>query len=338
MTVAGKPSFISLGFAAQDRSSGVADTATIARDRPIDGLSDWLSELGSQKSNQNSKRSPLTPLLTLERSPTDTIGLLPKFNLSMEVIPAIDLLEGRCVRLYQGDYEQSQVFDDNPVEVARRWADEGATRLHLVDLDGAKAGKPENSQAIAAIAAAVNIPIEVGGGLRDRDRVVALFNLGVRYAILGTAAVETPDLVSTLSAEFPGQIIVGIDARDGKVATRGWLETSEIEAIELVQAMAQRGAAAIIYTDIKRDGTLQGPNLAALRAIAEATTIPIIASGGMSSVADLLSLLTLERLGVGGVIIGRALYTGDIVLKEALRAIGPGRWQDVPTDLGPSFA
>ncbi|MEM6836075.1 MAG: 1-(5-phosphoribosyl)-5-[(5-phosphoribosylamino)methylideneamino]imidazole-4-carboxamide isomerase [Cyanobacteria bacterium P01_C01_bin.120] len=256
----------------------------------------------------------------------------------MEVIPAIDLLEGRCVRLYQGDYEQSQVFDDNPVEVARRWADEGATRLHLVDLDGAKAGKPENSQAIAAIAAAVNIPIEVGGGLRDRDRVVALFNLGVRYAILGTAAVETPDLVSTLSAEFPGQIIVGIDARDGKVATRGWLETSEIEAIELVQAMAQRGAAAIIYTDIKRDGTLQGPNLAALRAIAEATTIPIIASGGMSSVADLLSLLTLERLGVGGVIIGRALYTGDIVLKEALRAIGPGRWQDVPTDLGPSFA
>ncbi|MEM9769758.1 MAG: HisA/HisF-related TIM barrel protein, partial [Cyanobacteria bacterium P01_D01_bin.71] len=159
----------------------------------------------------------------------------------MEVIPAIDLLEGRCVRLYQGDYEQSQVFDDNPVEVARRWAGEGATRLHLVDLDGAKSGKPENSQAIEAIAAAVNIPIEVGGGLRDRDRVAALFKVGVRYAILGTAAVENPDLVSTLSAEFPGQIIVGIDAREGKVATRGWLETSEIEAIALAQDMAQRG-------------------------------------------------------------------------------------------------
>lgn len=256
----------------------------------------------------------------------------------MEVIPAIDLLEGRCVRLYQGNYDQSEVFDENPVEVARRWADEGATRLHLVDLDGAKAGKPENHQAIAAIAAAVDIPIEVGGGLRERDRVAALFDLGVRYAILGTAAVENPELVSTLSSEFPGQIIVGIDARDGKVATRGWLETSEVEAIALAQDMAQRGAAAIIYTDIKRDGTLKGPNMEALRAIAEATTVPIIASGGVSSVTDLLSLLTLERLGVNGVIIGKALYTGDIVLKEALRAVGPGRWQDVPTDLGSSFA
>jgi phosphoribosylformimino-5-aminoimidazole carboxamide ribotide isomerase len=269
---------------------------------------------------------------------TDTIESLLTLIAPMEVIPAIDLLEGRCVRLYQGDYDQSEVFSENPVEVAQRWADEGATRLHLVDLDGAKAGKPENMQAIAAIAAALTIPIEVGGGLRDRDRVAALFDLGVQYAILGTAAVENPELVSTLSHEFPGQIIVGIDARDGKVATRGWLETSELEAIALAQNMAERGAAAVIYTDIKRDGTLQGPNLEALRAIAEATTIPIIASGGMSSVADLLSLLKLERLGVNGVIIGKALYTGDIVLKEALRAIGPGRWQDVPTDLGSSFA
>lgn len=256
----------------------------------------------------------------------------------MEVIPAIDLLEGRCVRLYQGDYDQSEVFDENPVEVARRWADAGATRLHLVDLDGAKAGKPANTQAIEAIAAAVSIPIEVGGGLRDRERVAALFAMGVRYAILGTAAVEDPALVSNLSREFPGQIIVGIDARDGKVATRGWLETSELEAIALAQDMAQRGAAAIIYTDIKRDGTLKGPNMEALRTIAEATDIPIIASGGMSSVSDLLSLLKLERLGVNGVIIGKALYTGAIDLKEALRAIGPGRWQDVPPDLDSSFA
>ena len=256
----------------------------------------------------------------------------------MEVIPAIDLLGGRCVRLYQGDYEQSQIFDEDPVAVARRWAAEGATRLHLVDLDGAKAGKPENMQAIAAIAQAIDIPIEVGGGLRDRDRVAALFDLGVQYAILGTAAVENPDLVNILSAEFPGRILIGIDARDGKVATRGWLETSEVDAIALAQAMSDQGAAAIIYTDIKRDGTLQGPNLEALRAIANATDIPIIASGGMSSVSDLLSLLSLERLGVSGVIIGKALYTGDIVLKEALRAIGPGRWQDVPPHLGSSFA
>ena len=256
----------------------------------------------------------------------------------MEVIPAIDLLAGRCVRLYQGDYEQSQVFDENPVEVAQRWAAAGATRLHLVDLDGAKAGQPENWQAIAAIVAAVNVPIEVGGGLRDRERVAALFDLGVQYAILGTAAVENPDLVSTLSTEFPGQIIVGIAARDGQAATRGWRETSAVEAIALAQDMALRGAAAIIYTDSNRDGTLKGPNLEALRAITEATTVPVIASGGVSSVTDLLSLLTLERLGVNGVIVGKALYTGDISLKEALRAVGPGRWQDVPTDIGPSFA
>lgn len=256
----------------------------------------------------------------------------------MEVIPAIDLLQGHCVRLYQGNYAQSQTFDENPVEVARRWADEGATRLHLVDLDGAKAGKPENWQAISDIAKAIDIPIEVGGGLRDRDRVASLFELGVQYAILGTAAVENPDLVSTLSTEFPGQIIVGIDARDGKVATRGWLETSEVEAISLAQEMTKRGAAAIIYTDIKRDGTLKGPNLDALQSLAEITSIPVIASGGISSVTDLLSLLTLERLGVSGVIIGKALYTGDVVLKEALRAIGPGRWQDVPPNLDSPFA
>ncbi|WP_008309558.1 1-(5-phosphoribosyl)-5-[(5-phosphoribosylamino)methylideneamino]imidazole-4-carboxamide isomerase [Leptolyngbya sp. PCC 6406] len=254
----------------------------------------------------------------------------------MEIIPAIDLLEGRCVRLYQGDYDQSQVYNENPVEVARQWADQGATRLHLVDLDGAKAGKPENGRAIEAIARAVDIPIEVGGGLRDRDRVSALFDLGVRYAILGTAAVENPDLVSELSTEFPGRIIVGIDARDGWVATRGWLETSQVQAVALAQDMAQRGAAAIIYTDIQRDGTLQGPNLPALRELAQAIEIPVIASGGVSSVVDVLSLLALAPVGVSGVIIGKALYTGDIVLKEAIRAAGPGRWQDVPPTLGQS--
>ncbi|MEO0984871.1 MAG: 1-(5-phosphoribosyl)-5-[(5-phosphoribosylamino)methylideneamino]imidazole-4-carboxamide isomerase [Cyanobacteria bacterium J06639_14] len=256
----------------------------------------------------------------------------------MEVIPAIDLLEGRCVRLYQGDYNQSQIFNNNPVAVAQQWAAEGATRLHLVDLDGAKAGKPENWEAIRAIARAVDIPIEVGGGLRDRDRVAALFDLGVQYAILGTAAIENPDLVGNLSAEFPGRVIVGIDARDGKVATRGWLETSEVDAIDLAQAMSQRNAAAIIYTDIQRDGTLKGPNLSALRTLAGAIDIPVIASGGVSSVTDLLSLLSLVPLGVSGVIIGKALYTGDIALKEALRAVGPGRWQDVPIDPGSAFA
>ena len=256
----------------------------------------------------------------------------------MDVIPAIDLLEGRCVRLYQGNYEQSEVFNDDPVEVARRWVSEGATRLHLVDLDGAKAGKPENWAAIQAIAHVVDIPIEVGGGLRDRDRVAALFDLGVQYAILGTAAVENPDLLEALSTEFPERIIVGIDARDGKVATRGWLETSTVEATALAQDMSQRGATAIIYTDIKRDGTLKGPNMEALRTLADSIDIPVIASGGVSSVTDLLSLLSLVPSGVSGVIVGKALYTGDVSLKEALRAVGPGRWQDVPIDSGISFA
>lgn len=254
----------------------------------------------------------------------------------MDVIPAIDLLEGRCVRLFQGDYNQSQVFNDNPVEVARQWEAEGATRLHLVDLDGAKAGKPENWQAIEAIARAVDLPIQVGGGLRDADRVRALFDLGVQYAILGTAAVENPELVSQLSQEFPSRIIVGIDARDGKVATRGWLETSEVMAVDLAKQMSDRGAAAIVYTDIHRDGTLKGPNLTALGELASAVDTPVIASGGVSAISDLLSLLGLVPAGVSGVIIGKALYTGDVSLKQAIRAVGPGRWQDVPPEGGTS--
>ncbi|MGB3788479.1 MAG: 1-(5-phosphoribosyl)-5-[(5-phosphoribosylamino)methylideneamino]imidazole-4-carboxamide isomerase [Phormidesmis sp.] len=254
----------------------------------------------------------------------------------MDVIPAIDLLEGRCVRLFQGDYEQSQVFNDSPVEVAKRWEAEGATRLHLVDLDGAKAGKPENWQAIKAIIEAVSLPIQVGGGLRDADRVAALFDLGVQYAILGTAAVENPDLVGELSAQFPGRIIVGVDAREGKVATRGWLETSEVMAVELAKRMEEQGAAAIVYTDIKRDGTMKGPNLEALRELATAIKTPVIASGGVSSVSDLMSLLSLVPSGVSGVIVGKALYTGAVSLKDAIRAVGQGRWQDVPPDLGTS--
>ncbi|MEO1387342.1 MAG: 1-(5-phosphoribosyl)-5-[(5-phosphoribosylamino)methylideneamino]imidazole-4-carboxamide isomerase [Cyanobacteria bacterium J06634_6] len=256
----------------------------------------------------------------------------------MDVIPAIDLLEGRCVRLFQGDYDQSQVYNENPVEVARQWEAEGATRLHLVDLDGAKAGKPENWEAIGAIAQAVNLPIQVGGGLRDADRVSALFDLGVQYAILGTAAVENPELVGQLSTQYPGRIIVGIDAREGKVATKGWLETSEVMAIDLARRMGEQGAAAIVYTDIKRDGTMKGPNLEALRELATAIDTPVIASGGVSSVSDLMSLLGLVPAGVSGVIVGKALYTGDVKLKDAIRAVGNGRWQDVPPVGGSAIA
>ena len=176
----------------------------------------------------------------------------------MQVIPAIDLLEGRCVRLYQGDYDKSEVFGENPADTAKQWVDQGATRLHVVDLDGAKAGKVVNLSAIEAIVNAVSIPVEVGGGLRGKESVQQLFNIGVEWAILGTVAVEQPQLVQELAEEFPQKIIVGIDARNGKVATRGWLETSEVLATQLAVQMQEFGAAEIIYTDIHRDGTLSG--------------------------------------------------------------------------------
>ncbi len=257
----------------------------------------------------------------------------------MMVIPAIDILDGKCVRLYQGDYAISEVFNDDPVAVAQQWADQGATKLHLVDLDGAKQGKVVNGKIIAAIVDRVKIPVQVGGGLRDWGSVTQVLGLGVAQVILGTIAVKQPELVGQLCGEFPGQIFVGIDARNGKVATDGWLETSEVVATTLGQTMANLGAAGIIYTDIHRDGTLSGANIPALREMAEAIEIPVIASGGISSITNLLSLLALEPLGVTGVIVGKALYTGNISLKEAMQAIGDGRLQDVPPDLGfSSFA
>ncbi|WP_448564400.1 1-(5-phosphoribosyl)-5-[(5-phosphoribosylamino)methylideneamino]imidazole-4-carboxamide isomerase [Trichothermofontia sp.] len=259
----------------------------------------------------------------------------------MEIIPAIDLLGGKCVRLYQGDYGRVEQFSDDPAHVAMQWVEQGATRLHLVDLDGAKTGEPVNLPAIAAIltrltAVPTPIHVQVGGGLRTRERVQALLDLGVQSAILGTIAVENPDRVVDLCQAFPQQIIVGIDARNGQVATRGWLETSTCTAIDLAVQMAAIGVAAIIYTDIQRDGTLQGPNMPALQEMVDHCPIPVIASGGISSVTDLLSLLSLEAAGLTGAIVGRALYTGDINLREALQAVGPGRIQDIPLDLGQS--
>ena len=258
----------------------------------------------------------------------------------MDIFPAIDLLDGKCVRLYQGDYDKSQVFNDNPADLARSWLEQGADKLHLVDLDGAKAGHPVNLDAIANIVEVVKttasqpVQIQVGGGLRTEASVRQLLNLGVDRIILGTVAVEQPELVKDLCHKYPQQIVVGIDARAGKVATKGWLETSEVLATDLAKRMAHMGAAAIIYTDIHRDGTLMGPNLDALRELASGIEIPVIASGGVSSLQDLLNLLSLTTIGVTGAIVGRALYTGEVNLTEAIRAVGEGRWQDVPPDLG----
>ena len=263
----------------------------------------------------------------------------------MDIFPAIDLLDGKCVRLYQGDYARSEVFGDNPAQMACSWLAAGANKLHLVDLDGAKAGEPVNLRAIESIIQMVErtadrpVEIQVGGGLRTEASVSQLLTLGVDRVILGTIAVEQPELVKDLCQKYPGQIVVGIDARDGKVATRGWLETSAVMAKDLAKQMADCGAAAIIYTDIHRDGTMAGPNLAALRELASSISIPTIASGGVSSLKDLLNLLSLEMMGVTGAIVGRAIYTGEVNLAEAIRAVGDGRWQDVPPDLGAtSFA
>ena len=252
----------------------------------------------------------------------------------MDVIPAIDLLDGHCVRLYQGDYDQSEVFSKDPVAMAQHWESFGSNWLHVVDLDGAKSGEPVNFSTIAKIVKALKIPVQVGGGLRTRDRVAALLDLGVQRAILGTVAIENPALVESLCQEFPGKIVVGIDARNGKVATRGWKETSTVDAIPLGKSMAEAGACAIIYTDIQRDGTLSGPNIDQLREMAQALDIPVIASGGVSSIADLLNLTRLEPAGVTGAIVGKAIYTDNINLKEAIQAVGLGRIQDVFSDPG----
>lgn len=247
----------------------------------------------------------------------------------MQIIPAIDLLDGQCVRLHQGDYSQVTRFSEDPVAQALSWQEQGAQRLHLVDLDGARSGEPVNDAAVKAIVAALSIPVQLGGGVRSAERAEELLACGLERVILGTVALERPQLVERLAARHPGRIVVGIDARNGKVATRGWIEESGTEATALARRLSGCGIAAIISTDIATDGTLAGPNLEALRAMAEASSVPVIASGGIGSLEHLLSLLSLEPLGVEGVIVGRALYDGRVELGEALRAVADGRLQDV---------
>ena len=251
----------------------------------------------------------------------------------MEIIPAIDLLGGACVRLHQGDYNQVTRFSDDPVAQALSWQEQGATRLHLVDLDGAKSGDPVNDASVRAITAALTIPVQLGGGVRSVERAESLLACGLDRVILGTAAIENPALVGELASKYPNRIIVGIDARDGKVATRGWIEESNVEATTLAKELSQVGIAAIISTDIATDGTLAGPNLDALRSMAEASSVPVIASGGVGCMADLLALLALEPHGVSGVIVGRALYDGRVMLREGIEAVKAERLQDPTSNL-----
>ena len=235
-----------------------------------------------------------------------------------ELYPAIDIHHGRCVRLTQGDYATANVYDESPANAARRWQAAGATQLHVVDLDGAKAGYPVNLDAIAAIAAAVSIPIQLGGGIRSHDNVATVRQLGITRVIIGTKAVQSPRFVAELVAQHGDAIIVGVDARDGFVQTAGWLDGSLINASDLVAQMRTLGVARVIYTDISRDGTLSEPNYAATAALLHNDGPKIIASGGVSHVDQ---LVTLARLGIHGAIVGKALYTGAIELANALELL-----------------
>lgn len=237
---------------------------------------------------------------------------------SFSIIPAIDIKDGRCVRLYQGDYQQITVFDHDPVAVARKWEKLGAERIHVVDLDGAKAGRPVNAQVVFSIVRSINIPVQLGGGLRDSASVESALNLGVERVILGTAAVREPNLIARLVEQHGTRIVVGVDARAGWVAAQGWTETSHIKADDLIQRMAVLGVRSVIYTDIGRDGTLTGPDIAGVAELVRPGGPEIIASGGVSSLDDLVAL---AKTGASGVIIGKALYTGVFDLPQALAIV-----------------
>ena len=236
----------------------------------------------------------------------------------MLLIPAIDLKDGKCVRLRQGRMEDETVFGDDPVAVAERWVEAGARRLHMVDLNGAFAGKPVNAAAIRAVAGAFpDLPIQVGGGIRDEETVQAYLDAGVQYTIIGTAAVSAPHFVNDLCAEFPGHIIVGLDAKDGKVAIDGWSKLSHHPVIDMAQRFENDGVEAIVFTDIGRDGMMSGVNIESTVELARAIRIPVIASGGITNMDDIQTLCDVADEGIIGAITGRAIYEGTLDLAEA---------------------
>lgn len=241
----------------------------------------------------------------------------------MIIIPAIDLKDGRCVRLAQGDFQRVTVYSKDPAEIAEQWRAQGAERLHVVDLDGSLAGSPRNMAVILEMVKAVPIPVELGGGIRDMETVDFYLQNGVQWVILGTAALKNQVFVREACRQFSGRMIVGIDARNGLVAIQGWTEKTSESAADIARRYEDYGLAAIVYTDIQRDGMETGVNIEATRILAEAVNIPIIASGGVAGIRDIEQVLTLEPAGVMGVIVGKALYTGGLSLKAAIDRTKP---------------
>ena len=238
----------------------------------------------------------------------------------MLIIPAIDLKDGQCVRLRQGLMDDSTVFSDDPVAMASRWVDAGCRRLHLVDLNGAFAGEPVNGEVVTAIAAAYpDLPIQIGGGIRSLDTIEHYVLAGVSWVIIGTKAVKEPEFVAEACSAFPGKVIVGLDAKDGLVATDGWAEVSQVRATDLAKQFESDGVAAIVYTDIARDGMMQGVNVDATVAMAQASSIPVIASGGITNLDDIRALTAAAGAGIVGAITGRAIYEGTLDVAEAQR-------------------
>jgi len=237
----------------------------------------------------------------------------------MDIFPAIDLRDGRCVRLTQGDYDRETVFNDDPAAVAKRWVDQGARKMHVVDLDGARNGVRANADVVAAIVEAIDIPVQLGGGVRDAAEARRLIDMGVDRVIIGTAAIEAPDEVQKAVEDVGVEhVIVGVDAKDGMVQTRGWLEQSQVTAIDLARQMLERGVQRFIYTDTSRDGTLTHPNFEAVAELSENLRYPIIVAGGIASIEDLVGL---AKLGVEGAISGMAIYSGTLDLKLAIETI-----------------
>ncbi|MBP2644889.1 MAG: 1-(5-phosphoribosyl)-5-(5-phosphoribosylamino)methylideneamino imidazole-4-carboxamide isomerase [Firmicutes bacterium] len=243
----------------------------------------------------------------------------------MIIFPAIDIRGGKCVRLTEGRFDAETVFADNPVDMALRWEEEGATYLHVVDLDGALAGKPVNLNVVKAITRAIDIPVQIGGGIRTLDNIKMLLDVGISRVIVGSVAVKQPALVESACAQFQEQVVVGIDVRNGQVAVEGWGESGGIGAEDLAVRMAGVGVSRIIYTDISRDGTLTGVNVKATRSLAKTTGIKVIASGGVSSIEDIIAVKEAREDGVEGVIVGKALYTGAVSLTQAIQVAKGGQ-------------